>query len=57
MTVEQIKNQLRSKTTQEIETQLNLLVDLKSRGVKDEIMISLLENEMERRILAWEAAE
>jgi hypothetical protein len=42
---------------QEFKAQLDLYTDLKSPGVYDNIMLMLLENEMERRILAWEVAE
>ena len=51
---EQIKQDLRAMSFQEFKTKLDLYTDLKSSGVYDIIMLALLENEMERRILAWE---
>lgn len=57
MTIEQIKQGLKTQTTQQIQDQVELYNTLQSRSVKDEVMLSLLENEMERRFLAWEAHE
>ena len=51
---EQIKQDLRAMPFQEFKAKLDLYTDLKSSGVYDIIMLALLENEMERRILAWE---
>ena len=53
---EQIKQDLQAMPFQEFKAQLELYTDLKSSGVYDIIMLALLENEMERRILAWEVA-
>lgn len=55
--IEQIKQDLKAMPFKEFEAKLNLYKDLKSKGVRDEIMLSLCEAEMERRILAWEVAE
>lgn len=54
--LERIKQELTELSTKELEAKLDLYKDLKSRSVNDEIMITLFENEMERRFLAWEAA-
>lgn len=57
MTVEQIAQGLKTQTTQQIQDQVELYTELKSRSVKDEVILSLLENEMERRFLLWEAQQ
>lgn len=57
MTVEQIAQGLKTQTTQQIQDQVELYNSLQSRNVKDEVMLSLLENEMERRFLVWEAQQ
>lgn len=57
MTVEQIAQGLKTQTTQQIQDQVELYNSLQSRSVKDEVMLSLLENEMERRFLVWEAEQ
>ena len=56
-TIESIKQELKAMPFKEFEAKLNLYSDLKSKSVRDEIMLSLCEAEMERRILAWEVAE
>ena len=56
-TIESIKQELKSMPFKEFEAKLELYTNLKSKGVRDEIMLSLCEAEMERRILAWEVAE
>ena len=56
-TIELIKQELRAMPFKEFEAKLELYTNLKSKGVRDEIMLSLCEAEMERRILAWEVAE
>jgi hypothetical protein len=44
-------------STRDLDRQIDLYRDLKSRGVGDEIMLSLYEGEMEHRFLAWEVTE
>ena len=53
---EQIKQDLQAMPFREFKAQLDLYTDLKSPGVYDNIMLTLLENEMERRIARWEIA-
>lgn len=48
---------LKNIPTDELAEKIELYKELKSTGVRDEIMLSKLEQEMERRFLAWEAAE
>jgi len=57
VSLEQIKKDLRSMSTRDLDRQIDLYRDLKSRGVGDEIMLSLYEGEMEHRFLAWEVTE
>lgn len=53
----EFKRQLRDLPLKELEAKIALYQDLKSRGVRDEILQGCYESELERRFLAWEACE
>lgn len=48
---------LKNIPTKELMEKIELYKDLKSKGVRDEILLSKYDQEMERRILAWESAK
>ena len=44
-------------STKDLMDRIELYQELLSRSVRDEIILSKMDQEMERRILAWEAEE
>lgn len=53
----QFKLQLRDMPFKELEAKVQLYQDLKSMSTRDQVLLSCYESEIERRFLAWEAAE
>jgi hypothetical protein len=56
-TIAEFRQQLRSAPLKELLEHIDLYKSLASLGVNDEVRLSIMESELERRFLAWEAAE
>jgi hypothetical protein len=57
MILDKFKEQLRDMSTHELEAVIAQYQESPSRGITDEVLLGCYEAEMERRFLAWEAAE
>jgi hypothetical protein len=56
-TVAEYKNIVGTMPVQEVQGLFDTYMNCPSRGVKDDIIMNILENEIERRISNWEACE
>jgi hypothetical protein len=54
-TVSEYKEMVRNMPFKEVEGLFDTYMNCQSRGVKDDIIMNILEAELERRFLAWEA--
>jgi len=57
MSLNEFRQQIRQLTTQQLEAKIELYQESQSRGITDEVILECYQAEMERRFLAWEAAE
>jgi len=53
----EFKNSLRDLSTQELTDKIDYYQSFEPRGINYQAMLNLHEAELERRFLAWEAAE
>ena len=56
-TVAEYKEIVRNMPFKEVEGLLETYKNCQSRGVNDDMIMNILESEIERRFLAWEACE
>lgn len=56
-TVAEYKNIVGTMPVQEVQGLFDTYMNCPSRGVKDDIIMNILENEIERRISNWETCE
>jgi len=55
-TITEYKEIVRTMPFEEVEGLFETYMNCPSRGVKDDIIMNILENEIERRIANWEVA-
>jgi hypothetical protein len=51
------REQLKTMPVQELDAKIELYSGLRSKGLRDEVLLSCYQAEMERRFAAWEACQ